>query len=119
MKRQVLKSKDGPFDPSFPVIKDQTQFSVAHACYSKGDIALPLRILLLDGTYAKVQSIALLSQQMEPALPLWEGMVLSNSDDFCIFFNCSSILLMQLMPLVHTVLVVSEVHESTQILLCV
>ncbi|MCD7470236.1 hypothetical protein HAX54_009953 [Datura stramonium] len=29
------KSKDGSADPSFPVIKDQTHFSVAHARYSK------------------------------------------------------------------------------------
>ncbi|KAI5665307.1 hypothetical protein M9H77_24630 [Catharanthus roseus] len=33
------KSKDGSGDPSFPVIKDQTQFSVAHARYSKNPIA--------------------------------------------------------------------------------
>ncbi|KAI3768190.1 hypothetical protein L2E82_18657 [Cichorium intybus] len=30
-----LYSKDGPGDSTFPVIKDQTQFSVAHACSSK------------------------------------------------------------------------------------
>ncbi|KAK4396339.1 putative catabolite repression protein creC [Sesamum angolense] len=29
------KNKDGSGDPSFPVIKDQTQFSVSHARYSK------------------------------------------------------------------------------------
>ncbi|KAL3327796.1 hypothetical protein AABB24_035456 [Solanum stoloniferum] len=29
------KSKDGSADPSFPIIKDQTQFSVSHARYSK------------------------------------------------------------------------------------
>uniref|UniRef100_A0A5B7AS89 Uncharacterized protein n=1 Tax=Davidia involucrata TaxID=16924 RepID=A0A5B7AS89_DAVIN len=33
------KSKDGSGDPSFPVIKDQTQFSVAHARYSKIPVA--------------------------------------------------------------------------------
>ncbi|CAK9164814.1 unnamed protein product [Ilex paraguariensis] len=33
------KSKDGSADPSFPVIKDQTQFSVAHARYSKNPVA--------------------------------------------------------------------------------
>ncbi|XP_059646890.1 uncharacterized protein LOC132293425 isoform X2 [Cornus florida] len=33
------KSKDGSGDPSFPVIKDQAQFSVAHARYSKNPIA--------------------------------------------------------------------------------
>ncbi|XP_009590375.1 probable catabolite repression protein creC [Nicotiana tomentosiformis] len=33
------KSKDGSADPSFPVIKDQTHFSVAHARYSKNPIA--------------------------------------------------------------------------------
>ncbi|MCE0481678.1 hypothetical protein HAX54_039608 [Datura stramonium] len=33
------KSKDGSADPSFPVIKDQTQFSVSHARYSKNPIA--------------------------------------------------------------------------------
>ncbi|CAI9098039.1 OLC1v1034591C1 [Oldenlandia corymbosa var. corymbosa] len=33
------KSKDGSGDPSFPIIKDQTQFSVAHARYSKNPIA--------------------------------------------------------------------------------
>ncbi|KAL2514376.1 Transducin/WD40 repeat-like superfamily protein [Forsythia ovata] len=33
------KSKDGSGDPSFPVIKDQTQFSVAHARYSKNPVA--------------------------------------------------------------------------------
>ncbi|KAJ0028354.1 hypothetical protein Pint_35604 [Pistacia integerrima] len=31
----ILQSKDGAGDSSFPVIKDQTQFSVAHARYSK------------------------------------------------------------------------------------
>ncbi|KAJ4704876.1 WD repeat-containing protein [Melia azedarach] len=31
------KSKDGAGDSSFPVIKDQTQFSVAHARYSKSN----------------------------------------------------------------------------------
>ncbi|KAI5676945.1 hypothetical protein M9H77_07895 [Catharanthus roseus] len=30
-----IRSKDGSGDPSFLVIKDQTQFSVSHACYSK------------------------------------------------------------------------------------
>ncbi|CAA2985195.1 WD repeat-containing 20-like [Olea europaea subsp. europaea] len=33
------KSKDGAGDPSFPVIKDQTQFSVTHARYSKNPVA--------------------------------------------------------------------------------
>ncbi|KAH0637878.1 hypothetical protein KY289_037793 [Solanum tuberosum] len=33
------KSKDGSADPSFPIIKDQTQFSVSHARYSKNPIA--------------------------------------------------------------------------------
>ncbi|KAL6998234.1 hypothetical protein U1Q18_008360 [Sarracenia purpurea var. burkii] len=33
------KNKDGSSDPSFPVIKDQTQFSVAHARYSKNPVA--------------------------------------------------------------------------------
>ncbi|KAH0721640.1 hypothetical protein KY285_006467 [Solanum tuberosum] len=33
------KSKDGSADPSFPVIKDQTHFSVAHARYSKNPVA--------------------------------------------------------------------------------
>ncbi|KAL2481431.1 Transducin/WD40 repeat-like superfamily protein [Abeliophyllum distichum] len=33
------KSKDGSGDPSFPIIKDQTQFSVAHARYSKNPVA--------------------------------------------------------------------------------
>ncbi|PSR92848.1 WD repeat-containing protein [Actinidia chinensis var. chinensis] len=33
------KNKDGSTDPLFPVIKDQTQFSVAHARYSKNPIA--------------------------------------------------------------------------------
>nr|XP_016454021.1 PREDICTED: WD repeat-containing protein 20-like [Nicotiana tabacum] len=33
------KSKDGSADPSFPVIKDQTQLSVSHARYSKNPIA--------------------------------------------------------------------------------
>ncbi|GFZ14299.1 transducin/WD40 repeat-like superfamily protein [Actinidia rufa] len=32
-------NKDGSTDPLFPVIKDQTQFSVAHARYSKNPIA--------------------------------------------------------------------------------
>ncbi|KAG5584380.1 hypothetical protein H5410_044814 [Solanum commersonii] len=32
-------SKDGSADPSFPIIKDQTQFSVSHARYSKNPIA--------------------------------------------------------------------------------
>ncbi|GMP85078.1 hypothetical protein CsSME_00038379 [Camellia sinensis var. sinensis] len=33
------KNKDGSGDPSFPLIKDQTQFSVAHARYSKNPVA--------------------------------------------------------------------------------
>ncbi|XP_058216038.1 catabolite repression protein creC-like [Rhododendron vialii] len=33
------KNKEGSGDPLFPVIKDQTQFSVAHARYSKNPIA--------------------------------------------------------------------------------
>ncbi|XP_057472001.1 uncharacterized protein LOC130760635 isoform X5 [Actinidia eriantha] len=33
------KNKDSSADPLFPVIKDQTQFSVAHARYSKNPIA--------------------------------------------------------------------------------
>ncbi|KAL8484119.1 hypothetical protein ACS0TY_026713 [Phlomoides rotata] len=33
------KFKDGSGDPSFPVIKDQTQFSVSHARYSKNPVA--------------------------------------------------------------------------------
>ncbi|XP_052172534.1 uncharacterized protein LOC127788387 isoform X2 [Diospyros lotus] len=33
------KNKDGSGDPSFSVIKDQTQFSVAHARYSKNPVA--------------------------------------------------------------------------------
>ncbi|KAJ0089111.1 hypothetical protein Patl1_32077 [Pistacia atlantica] len=33
----ILQSKDGAGDSSFPVIKDQTQFSVAHARYSKSN----------------------------------------------------------------------------------
>ncbi|KAM7531744.1 hypothetical protein LguiB_035154 [Lonicera macranthoides] len=33
------KSKDGSGDPSFPIIKDQSQFSVAHARYSKNPLA--------------------------------------------------------------------------------
>ncbi|KAJ8533854.1 hypothetical protein K7X08_007178 [Anisodus acutangulus] len=33
------KSKDGSADPSFPVIKDQTHFSVTHARYSKDPVA--------------------------------------------------------------------------------
>ncbi|KAL1549444.1 dystrophia myotonica WD repeat-containing protein-like [Salvia divinorum] len=33
------KNKDGSGDPSFPVIKDQTQFSVSHARYSKNPVA--------------------------------------------------------------------------------
>ncbi|KAG6437355.1 hypothetical protein SASPL_102269 [Salvia splendens] len=36
MKRQ---NKDGSGDPSFPVIKDQTQFSVSHARYSRNPVA--------------------------------------------------------------------------------
>ncbi|KAK6146991.1 hypothetical protein DH2020_017903 [Rehmannia glutinosa] len=32
-------NKDGSGDPSFPVIKDQTQFSVSHARYSKNPVA--------------------------------------------------------------------------------
>lgn len=35
-----IQSKDGSGDPSFPVIKDQTQFSVAHARYSKVSFCL-------------------------------------------------------------------------------
>ncbi|TXG58516.1 hypothetical protein EZV62_016345 [Acer yangbiense] len=35
IKRNTFFSKDGAGDSSFPVIKDQTQFSVAHARYSK------------------------------------------------------------------------------------
>lgn len=31
----ILQNKDGSGDPSFPIIKDQAQFSVAHARYSK------------------------------------------------------------------------------------
>ncbi|KAG5582578.1 hypothetical protein H5410_053205 [Solanum commersonii] len=34
-----FQSKDGSADPSFPVIKDQTHFSVAHARYSKNPVA--------------------------------------------------------------------------------
>jgi len=30
-----FQNKDGAADSSFPVVKDQTQFSVAHARYSK------------------------------------------------------------------------------------
>ena len=30
-----FQNKEGSSDPSFPVIKDQTHFSVAHARYSK------------------------------------------------------------------------------------
>nr|GMC79671.1 WD repeat-containing protein 20-like [Ipomoea batatas] len=33
------KNKDGSGDPSFPIIKDQAQFSVAHARYSKNPVA--------------------------------------------------------------------------------
>ncbi|KVH99950.1 hypothetical protein Ccrd_021784 [Cynara cardunculus var. scolymus] len=33
------QSKDGSGDPSFPIIKDQSQFSVSHARYSKNPIA--------------------------------------------------------------------------------
>ncbi|XP_011077351.1 dystrophia myotonica WD repeat-containing protein [Sesamum indicum] len=33
------KNKDGSGDASFPVVKDQTQFSVAHARYSKNPVA--------------------------------------------------------------------------------
>ncbi|XP_041998486.1 dystrophia myotonica WD repeat-containing protein-like isoform X1 [Salvia splendens] len=33
------KNKDGSGDPSFPVIKDQTQFSVSHARYSRNPVA--------------------------------------------------------------------------------
>ncbi|KAH6762366.1 Transducin/WD40 repeat-like superfamily protein [Perilla frutescens var. hirtella] len=33
------KNKDGSGDPSFPVIKDQAQFSVSHARYSKNPVA--------------------------------------------------------------------------------
>ncbi|KAL6574829.1 hypothetical protein OROMI_012114 [Orobanche minor] len=33
------KNKDGSGDPSFPVIKDPTQFSVSHARYSKNPVA--------------------------------------------------------------------------------
>ncbi|KAL4579844.1 hypothetical protein LXL04_016012 [Taraxacum kok-saghyz] len=33
------ENKDGSGDPSFPVIKDQNQFSVSHARYSKNPIA--------------------------------------------------------------------------------
>ncbi|XP_051131414.1 uncharacterized protein LOC127251662 isoform X2 [Andrographis paniculata] len=33
------KNKDGSGDPSFPIIKDQTQFSVSHARYSKNPVA--------------------------------------------------------------------------------
>ncbi|THG06521.1 hypothetical protein TEA_017685 [Camellia sinensis var. sinensis] len=36
MKRQ---NKDGSGDPLFPIIKDQTQFSVSHARYSKNPVA--------------------------------------------------------------------------------
>ncbi|KAL3825915.1 hypothetical protein ACJIZ3_021944 [Penstemon smallii] len=32
------KNKDGSGDPSFPIIKDQTQFSVSHARYSKNPV---------------------------------------------------------------------------------
>lgn len=31
----LVQNKDGAGDSSFPIIKDQTQFSVAHARYSK------------------------------------------------------------------------------------
>ncbi|KAG8374244.1 hypothetical protein BUALT_Bualt11G0111100 [Buddleja alternifolia] len=40
--RQEIDScgnKDGSGDPSFPVIKDQTQFSISHARYSKNPVA--------------------------------------------------------------------------------
>ncbi|KAJ7976971.1 WD repeat-containing protein [Quillaja saponaria] len=40
------KSKDGAGDSSFPVIKDQTQFSVAHARYSKSNPAARWHICL-------------------------------------------------------------------------
>ncbi|XP_047959795.1 dystrophia myotonica WD repeat-containing protein-like [Salvia hispanica] len=33
------KNKDSSGDPSFPIIKDQTQFSVSHARYSKNPVA--------------------------------------------------------------------------------
>ncbi|XP_019151969.1 PREDICTED: WD repeat-containing protein 20-like isoform X2 [Ipomoea nil] len=33
------KNKDGSGDPSFPIIKDQAQFSVSHARYSKNPVA--------------------------------------------------------------------------------
>ncbi|CAL5334776.1 unnamed protein product [Camellia sinensis] len=33
------KNKDGSGDPLFPIIKDQTQFSVSHARYSKNPVA--------------------------------------------------------------------------------
>ncbi|KAL3628528.1 hypothetical protein CASFOL_027574 [Castilleja foliolosa] len=42
MARSLLRmpmNKDGSGDPSFPVIKDQTQFSVSHARYSKNPVA--------------------------------------------------------------------------------
>ncbi|XP_057984142.1 uncharacterized protein LOC131168601 [Malania oleifera] len=54
------KSKDGAGDSSFPVIKDQTQFSVAHARYSKSNPFARWHIcqgsinsiaFSLDGTY--------------------------------------------------------------------
>ncbi|KAI3474656.1 hypothetical protein Pfo_029841 [Paulownia fortunei] len=36
---EKASNKDGSGDPSFPVIKDQTQFSVSHARYSKNPVA--------------------------------------------------------------------------------
>ncbi|KAI8556345.1 hypothetical protein RHMOL_Rhmol05G0245500 [Rhododendron molle] len=36
---ELLANKEGSGDPLFPIIKDQTQFSVAHARYSKNPIA--------------------------------------------------------------------------------
>lgn len=40
----VSQSKDGSADPSFPIVKDQTQFSVSHARYSK--VLLLIDVLL-------------------------------------------------------------------------
>ncbi|KAF5940703.1 hypothetical protein HYC85_021870 [Camellia sinensis] len=94
MKRQALNinrctfhgllnfNKDGSGDPSFPLIKDQTQFSVAHARYSKVKVPADksetkenMGTQLLDGIFAKVQLIALLFQLMGHILQLLEEMV--------------------------------------------
>ncbi|KAG9146299.1 hypothetical protein Leryth_007986 [Lithospermum erythrorhizon] len=78
-------NKDGSSDPSFPIIKDQTQFSVTHARYSKASFVIAmdfesgmicfLGIQLLDGTYVKVQLTVSLFRRMGPILPLLAGMV--------------------------------------------